>query len=261
LDINTNIQELWNFWNKFDVSEWIKNWSDVWRNTTQKPQGKYNSYLNSDQWTKNWYDMFNFWITGSNNFMMVKPIFNEKPSKIKKGLIAMLMPFQDPFEEIYTKYVKPSLEKEGFTVQKADSMFYSEKKLSGLTAISESITSTIPESSTMQKLPESISFSSSTVDNADFSNLKIIPIIERIWLLINESELLIADVTNKNTNVFYELGLAHTIGKNVIIITQKEEDIPFDIRHMPHIIYSAEEKGKVLLTEKLVKWAIDLLKK
>jgi hypothetical protein len=94
----------------------------------------------------------------------------------------------------------------------------------------------------------SVSFSSSATDKADFSNQKIIFVIERIWILINESELLIADV--KKSQCFYDLGIARTIGKNVIIITQNE-DVPFELRHMPHIKCYDEEKGKVLLTEKL----------
>ena len=62
-------------------------------------------------------------------------------------------------------------------------------------------------------------------------------IIDDIWALIAHSKLLIADCTGRNPNVFYELGIAHTIGKQVIIITQDELDIPFDIRHIRYIKY------------------------
>ncbi|GIU71227.1 MAG: hypothetical protein KatS3mg003_1261 [Candidatus Nitrosocaldaceae archaeon] len=40
-----------------------------------------------------------------------------------------------------------------------------------------------------------------------------------IWSYILKSKVLIADITDKNINVFYEIGIAHTIGKPVIIIT------------------------------------------
>ena len=35
----------------------------------------------------------------------------------------------------------------------------------------------------------------------------------------------------------YELGIAHTMGKKVILITQDVNDIPFDLRHLRHLHY------------------------
>jgi hypothetical protein len=48
---------------------------------------------------------------------------------------------------------------------------------------------------------------------------------------------LIAELTGKNANVFYELGLAHAMQKNVILITQRLEDVPFDLRHYRCLVY------------------------
>ena len=77
-------------------------------------------------------------------------------------------------------------------------------------------------------------------------------IIQEIWRLINRSRLLVADVTGKNPNVFYELGIAHTVGRDVIIITQNEEDVPFDIRSLRYFQYTANnEEGKQKLTSDL----------
>jgi len=73
-----------------------------------------------------------------------------------------------------------------------------------------------------------------------FSNL---PIIEDIWCSINISRVLVADLTSKNPNVFYEIGIAHAIGKPVILITQNIEDIPFDLRHLRHIVYEFTPRG------------------
>ena len=56
------------------------------------------------------------------------------------------------------------------------------------------------------------------------------PIIEDITTEIRTANVLIADVTGKNPNVNYELGYAHALGKEVIIITQDINDIPFDYR-------------------------------
>lgn len=63
------------------------------------------------------------------------------------------------------------------------------------------------------------------------------PIMQDIWSLIYYSKIIIADCSNKNPNVMYELGIAHTLGKKVILITQNIDDIPFDLRHLRHLYY------------------------
>lgn len=68
-------------------------------------------------------------------------------------------------------------------------------------------------------------------------------IIMDVYNAIFESELCIADVTNKNPNVSYELGMAHAMRKPTILITQRIEDIPFDYRHLRHILYNPMESG------------------
>lgn len=68
-------------------------------------------------------------------------------------------------------------------------------------------------------------------------------IIEDIWEYINKAKFIIADVTEKNPNVFYELGIAHTVGKEVFIITQNDEDVPFDVKHRRFFKYSNDEEG------------------
>ncbi len=69
------------------------------------------------------------------------------------------------------------------------------------------------------------------------------PIIEDIWEFINKARLIVADVTGRNPNVFYELGIAHTVGKDTIILTQNKNDIPFDISHIRHIKYADNSEG------------------
>ena len=68
-------------------------------------------------------------------------------------------------------------------------------------------------------------------------------IMEDIWKGILHSSIVIADITGRNPNVFYELGIAHTLGKKVILLTQNVEDIPFDLRHLRHIIYKTDIVG------------------
>ena len=62
-------------------------------------------------------------------------------------------------------------------------------------------------------------------------------ILERIYNQISKADVVIADMTGRNPNVFYEAGYAHALGKKVILVTQNSEDIPFDLKHYPHIIY------------------------
>jgi hypothetical protein len=66
--------------------------------------------------------------------------------------------------------------------------------------------------------------------------------LDRIYNQISRADLLVADMTGRNPNVFYEVGYAHALGKNVILLTQKSEDIPFDLKHFPHIVYGTQIK-------------------
>lgn len=77
------------------------------------------------------------------------------------------------------------------------------------------------------------------------------PIIEDIWENINRARILIADLTNKNPNVFYEVGIAHTLGKEVILITQSLDDVPFDLRHLRHIPYEYTPRGMEAFEQQL----------
>jgi len=68
-------------------------------------------------------------------------------------------------------------------------------------------------------------------------------IMDEIWSAIAYATILIADCTNKNPNVFYEIGLAHAIGKPVILTTQNLDDVPFDLRHRGYIQYTYTPAG------------------
>jgi len=65
-----------------------------------------------------------------------------------------------------------------------------------------------------------------------------VPILDDIREGIANADLLLADLTGRNPNVFYELGHAHALGKAVILTAQSLEDLPFDLRHLRTIIYS-----------------------
>ena len=76
-------------------------------------------------------------------------------------------------------------------------------------------------------------------------------IMEDIWSSILSAHLVIADITGRNPNVFYELGIAHTLGKKVILLTQNKDDIPFDLNRYRHIIYQDNFDGYEVLKKKL----------
>ena len=77
------------------------------------------------------------------------------------------------------------------------------------------------------------------------------PIIEDIWEYIQKARILIADLTRRNPNVFYELGIAHAINKDVILITQDLKDLPFDLKHYRCIVYEDSVAGGNKLNEGL----------
>lgn len=80
------------------------------------------------------------------------------------------------------------------------------------------------------------------------------PILEDILKHIEEAEFVIADLTDRNANVFYELGIAQTRRekKNVVLLCQNVEDIPFDLREFRFIPYEISEEGLKNLRSKLI---------
>lgn len=76
-------------------------------------------------------------------------------------------------------------------------------------------------------------------------------IMDEIWSAIYYSKVIIADCTGKNPNVFYEIGLAHAIGRPVILITQNPDDVPFDLRHIRYIYYNNTPRGMKKFEETL----------
>lgn len=69
------------------------------------------------------------------------------------------------------------------------------------------------------------------------------PIMLDIQRSILEADLVLCEMSGKNPNVFYELGLAHASGKPAILVSHKEEDIPFDLRHVRVILYDYSKAG------------------
>ncbi len=76
-------------------------------------------------------------------------------------------------------------------------------------------------------------------------------ILGDIWTSVQSAEIVIADLTNKNPNVMYELGLCHTLWKHVILICQNKDDVPFDLRNWRVIWYDFTFAGAARLKEEL----------
>lgn len=64
-----------------------------------------------------------------------------------------------------------------------------------------------------------------------------------VWSAIYHADACIVDCTGRNPNVFYELGIAHTLGRITIPIAQSLDDIPSDLRHLRFIVYQYTPPG------------------
>jgi hypothetical protein len=76
-------------------------------------------------------------------------------------------------------------------------------------------------------------------------------IIQDMFSLIYQSSIVVVDFTGRNPNVFYETGIAHTLGKHVVPITQSDADVPFDLRQHRYLRYLSNAEGLQELTSKL----------
>lgn len=86
-------------------------------------------------------------------------------------------------------------------------------------------------------------------------------IINDVFSAIVQSRLVICDLTGKNPNVLYETGLAHARGRDVILLTQNKEDVPFDLQQIRYIRYLRNNEGLESLRVELEKSLRPALKK
>lgn len=76
-------------------------------------------------------------------------------------------------------------------------------------------------------------------------------IIDEILYQIDEASVLVAEMTDKNPNVCYEVGIAHGKKKEVILIARQGSDIPFDLKGKNHILYENIRDLEEKLTRRL----------
>jgi hypothetical protein len=75
-------------------------------------------------------------------------------------------------------------------------------------------------------------------DNDIFATGKI---IDQVLRGITHAKVLVAELTTRNPNVFYELGIAHALNKPVVMISANESDVPFDLHHIRIIYYDVTD--------------------
>ena len=80
---------------------------------------------------------------------------------------------------------------------------------------------------------------------------------EQIYNQIKSADVVVADLSERNANVFYETGYAHGKDKRVILLVREQADIPFDVIHYPHIVYGKEITRLKSELEGKVRWALD----
>jgi hypothetical protein len=107
--------------------------------------------------------------------------------------------------------------------------------------------------SVINRLVTSLGFKCSKGDDSNISS----NILGHIAEQIAKSRLVIANISGRNPNVFYELGIAHALGKPVIIVSESLSDIPFDINSSRILAFDDE----IDLEIKLKNWFIHTLAK
>jgi hypothetical protein len=76
-------------------------------------------------------------------------------------------------------------------------------------------------------------------------------IMDDIQNSIARAHIIVADLTRKNANVFYEVGICHALDKSVLLLAQSMDDVPFDLRHRRVLLYEYSPRGATRLANLL----------
>ncbi len=77
--------------------------------------------------------------------------------------------------------------------------------------------------------------------------------MQDIFNLVFRAQVIVVDFSGKNANVMYETGIAHTLGKHVIPVTQSRADVPSDMMHHRALLYFPNKEGLTTLEAGLTK--------
>jgi hypothetical protein len=78
-------------------------------------------------------------------------------------------------------------------------------------------------------------------------------VIQDVANLIGRARVVVCDLTGRNSNVFYETGIAHTLGRDVVLITQSAGDVPFDVGHIRYLRYLNNGEGRSRLQQEVLR--------
>ena len=76
-------------------------------------------------------------------------------------------------------------------------------------------------------------------------------ILAQVWEHIRAAEVIVADVSDKNPNVIYELGLCYGLRRCPILLVRNWADLPFNLRNLRYIEYEDKAGGAEVLKKKL----------
>jgi hypothetical protein len=76
-------------------------------------------------------------------------------------------------------------------------------------------------------------------------------IFNQILKAIVSARVIVANITGRNPNVFYELGIAHALNKPVILVCEQGNDVPFDLQSKRIIFYDTAEELRTGITKAL----------
>jgi len=78
-------------------------------------------------------------------------------------------------------------------------------------------------------------------------------VFPHILRLIARARIIVAIVDGRNSNVFYELGIAHALGKSVILVAPTPQDVPFDIRTKRLVLFQSLDELQEKLKDELAR--------
>jgi ActR/RegA family two-component response regulator/CHAT domain-containing protein len=86
--------------------------------------------------------------------------------------------------------------------------------------------------------------------------------MDAIWTCLNQARVVVTDLSSGDADIFYLTGIAHGLRKDVILLAQSEEEIPFDLGEQSYLIYATKPYKKAREdTEALVEIIRKMLKK
>lgn len=84
-------------------------------------------------------------------------------------------------------------------------------------------------------------------------------VMDDVRASIASADIVIADLTEKSPNVFYEVGISHAMDKPVLLLAQSLDDVPFDLRHRRVLLYEYTPQGCKQLEATIVEHVLDMV--